>query len=124
MTNDILDEKSQQAIEEKSRIITDLAIGNINALITSRQDINVFDIMEYLKLSNIYGAKVISKGALKGDKHPNVRTVLTDVHEATMVMRDELEAINPELADDFEWPDEEPVEAPAEEPKEEEVKEE
>lgn len=120
MTEPIVDAEAQQAIAEKIKTITDLAIGNVNALITSRQDINVFDIMEYLKLSNIYGAKVISQGALKGDKHPNVRTVLIDVHDATMAMRNDLEAINPELADDFVWPDEKPVE----EPKEEEVKEE
>lgn len=118
MTEPIVDVATQKAVAEKGRMVTYTAIENLNKFASSRQDMTVFDIMEYIKLTNIYGAKLISQGALKGNRHPNVKTVIEDVFYSTLQMRADLEPMNPELADDFVWPDEaqaQPVEAPVEE---------
>ena len=118
MTEPIVDIATQNAMAEKNKMITYTTIENLNKFASSRADMTVFDIMEYIKITNIYGAKLIAQGALKGDRHPNVKTVIEDMFSSTLQMRAELEPMNPELADDFVWPDEaqpQPVEAPVEE---------
>ena len=104
-TQPIIDENTQQIINEKSQLLPSKAIDDMNSLLSVRDDINVMDIFTYLKFMNVYGAKVISQASLKGDMHPNVRTVLEDIHITSLALRNELEAINPELADDYIWPE-------------------
>lgn len=105
MTEPIIDDETKKILAEKSQMITTKAINDLNTLVSSRDDINIFDIFEYVKLINVYGAKIISQGSFKGDKHPNVKTVLSDINIASLALREELEPINPELADDYVWPE-------------------
>lgn len=98
--------EAQEFKQLKMKQMSELAIGNINNMIEKDPAMTVFEVMEYIKITNLYGAKIISRGAFKGDVHPNVRTVLEDLHTATMELKQSLEEINPELKDDFVWPEE------------------
>lgn len=97
--------------ENRIRMVTNRASSSINTFITEFPDVNVYDVMEYIKMLTIYGAKIIAGSSFKNGERPNVRTVINDLHQSTIEALDALIPINKELADDYKWEDEEePVE--------------
>lgn len=96
----------ENGINEKVSMIANRATSSVNTFITEFPDVTVFDLMEYVKLFTVYGAKVIAGSSLKDGKHPNVRTVINDLHESAIECLESLQAVNPELTDDYEWPTE------------------
>lgn len=89
---------------DKVALVSNRAVSSINTFINEFPDVTVFDLMEYMKFFNVYGAKIIAGNSLKNGEHPNVRTVINDVSTASIEMMEALIPTNPELADDFVWP--------------------
>ena len=89
--------------EERLKMVVNRASSNINTFITEFPDVTVYDLMEYVKMFTIYGAKLIAGSSLKDGAHPNVRTVIIDLNASTLEVLDNLIPTNPELADDFDW---------------------
>ncbi len=88
---------------ERLTKVANRASSNINTFITEFPDVTVYDLMEYIKMLNVYGAKIIASSSFKNGVRPNVRTVITDLNDATLQALDNLIPMNPELADDYVW---------------------
>ena len=94
--------------QERIALIANRASSSINTFIGEFPDVTVYDLIEYVKFFEIYGAKVIAGNALKDGKRANVRTVMTDVHASALESLDALVPGNPELADDYVWDEPQP----------------
>lgn len=100
----VMTEEEMQKAMERNTTIAKTASAGVDAFIASFPDATIFDLMEFIKLTNICGAKVISRSSFKNGAHPNVRTVIEDLNVATISALNLLTPSNPELADDYVWP--------------------